>query len=90
MFDHQSEIEPANLVAKLTRSIKAAETDLREFQSCLDANGATGRIDDDMALGQALNISATPTLFINGQRLVGVKTAAETEEQISWQIHVRQ
>jgi hypothetical protein len=39
---------------------------------------------------QALNISATPTLFINCHRLVGVKTAAEIEEQIPRQIHAGQ
>jgi protein-disulfide isomerase len=56
---------------------------MQQFRSCLGAKETAARVDADAALGQALNISATPTMFINGRRLVGVKSAAQIEEEIS-------
>jgi hypothetical protein len=53
LFDHQSELDTENVIAKLTGSIESAkaEADLREFKSCLNSKGAAGRIDDDLAHG---------------------------------------
>lgn len=43
--------------------------DLKKFESDLAAKNVTQKISFDMAMGKKLNISATPTLFLNGEEL---------------------
>lgn len=45
--------------------------DVAKFTSCFTNKSATKKIDDDMAEGQKVNVSSTPTFYINGQMVVG-------------------
>jgi protein-disulfide isomerase len=85
LFDHQSEINPRNIVVKITdylSELPSSETDLPQFERCVEAKGSVAPIDEDVALGKSLNVSATPTVFIDGRRLVGIKRAEEVQRWI--------
>jgi len=85
VFGHQPEINPSNVTIKLSNQLGALpepEADLPRFKACMGSKDAARRIDDDLALAQELDVSATPTLFINGQRIVGLKSAREVERLI--------
>lgn len=89
LFDHQPEINPSNLAAKLSGhlgSLREPDTDLAQFKSCAGSKDAARWVDDDVALGRALTVSGTPTLFINGQRVVGLKSAHEVERLIPGEV----
>lgn len=43
------------------------------FSSCLESGKHTQAVKDDMALGQSVGVSGTPSFFVNGQRLVGAQ-----------------
>ncbi|GAB3163730.1 Na+/H+ antiporter NhaA [Microbispora hainanensis] len=45
--------------------------DLEQFEKDLISAEVTGRVRDDMLDAEAMNITAVPTLFINGRRHVG-------------------
>jgi len=42
-----------------------------EFRSCLSANKDTANVQKDLADGQAVGVSGTPTFYINGKQIVG-------------------
>lgn len=50
---------------------KDAGVDLDKFGGCLSDPVITKKILDEKAKGQALQVSSTPTIFINGERVVG-------------------
>lgn len=43
------------------------------FNSCLDQGKYTKAVTDDTAAGQAAGVSGTPTVFVNGQTIVGAQ-----------------
>jgi protein-disulfide isomerase len=44
-----------------------------QFESCLTSGEHAQTVKDDLALGQELGVSGTPTFFINGRMLVGAQ-----------------
>ena len=51
-----------------------AGMDLNQLSSCLASDDARKVINDEKSTGQALGIASTPTYFINGKMVVGVKS----------------
>jgi len=47
--------------------------DVDRFQRALHSAGVNARLESDAALARRLQTQSTPTLFINGRRLVGAK-----------------
>jgi protein-disulfide isomerase len=47
--------------------------DVKRFAADLDAVAHRARIDADQALGAALDVTGTPTFFINGRRVTGAR-----------------
>lgn len=47
--------------------------DLNKFSSCLNSDKYLGRVSADLANGQAAGVTGTPTIFINGQSIVGAQ-----------------
>ena len=74
LFDSQTTWSPLTLEeAKLQFISYASEMGLNStaFTSCLDSGTLKDSIAKDVADGQAANVSATPTIFINGQAVIG-------------------
>ena len=72
IFQQQAEITAANLKDKIlswARDIK--ELDALQLGRCMDAKATEAEVDKNMAEGKTLGINSTPTLFVNGRRLVG-------------------
>jgi protein-disulfide isomerase len=88
MHDHifraQDEITADNAKAKLAEFARAAKNlDFADFQNCLDNDLSLGLVFRDMNLASSNNVNATPTLFINGHTMQGVKDAAQLRELIA-------
>ena len=58
---------------KLTQIAGTLGMDTNQFQSCLSANKYDKNVSQDLADGQKAGVSGTPTLFINGQPIVGAQ-----------------
>ncbi len=64
---------------------KKNSVDLTQLQACIKAqSGAI--VKASMAEGDALNVSATPTVFINGERLEGALDADEVRAALNRQL----
>ena len=47
--------------------------DTSQFSSCLDSKKYDKNVSDDLALGQSVGVSGTPTFYVNGTQLVGAQ-----------------
>jgi protein-disulfide isomerase len=72
LYDGQDLISAANAWTKMNEFAGQAGLDLDSFKSCLASPEAAAAIDASRANGQQLEVSSTPTLFVNGRRIVGV------------------
>ncbi len=71
MFEHQADITPDNLKMKVLEFAKAKNLNEDQLGSCIDTRATEAEVNKNIAEGKALQINSTPTLFINGRKLVG-------------------
>ncbi len=73
IYAHQSEITPENLRTKVMEFARSRESslDTLQLQRCLDTRATEAEVDQNVAEARALQVNSTPTLFVNGRRLVG-------------------
>lgn len=71
IFDKQGEVTSANFAEKLQGFIKGKEIDPLQLNRCLEKRETEAEVDKSMAEARALGVSSTPTLFVNGRKLVG-------------------
>lgn len=69
LFQNQQQLTKDDLLA-YARQLKL---DMTSFQACLDGNKDDAKIQNDLQAAAALNLSGTPTFFINGRKLVGAQ-----------------
>jgi protein-disulfide isomerase len=71
VYDHQAEITPGNLKDKVLEFAKGKDIDVLQLGRCLDSKATEAEVNKNIVDGKALNLNSTPTLFVNGRRLVG-------------------
>lgn len=87
MFAHQSELTADNLHDKALAYTKGDRNlDLTALNACMSSPAARAEVDRTLAIGNALNITATPTMFVNGRRLVGALPLDELKLVIDHEI----
>lgn len=73
VFDHQSQINAANLRAKILEAVDPAKVDAERLTSCLDAKATEAEVTASMEEARALGVQGTPTAFVNGRILGGAR-----------------
>lgn len=71
IYDNQDIISASNAYEKMIEFAGKAALNTDNFKSCLSSPQAAGEVDASMANAKVLEVRSTPTLFINGRRLVG-------------------
>jgi len=71
IFDSQDIITPENAWQKMLDFATQAGFDTAPFRACLSSQEATDAVTANIHEAQALKIANTPTVFVNGRRLVG-------------------
>ncbi len=71
IFDNQDSITPENAWNKFLDFASQAGLELQEFRTCMASPEAKEAVAANVAEAQALKIANTPTVFVNGRRLVG-------------------
>jgi protein-disulfide isomerase len=69
-YESQSDITAANADEKLTALADAAGVKGADIATCATTPIPKSHVDASIALGKAVNVTGTPTLFING-RIIG-------------------
>jgi protein-disulfide isomerase len=86
IFEHQGEITPENLTAKVLEFAKGKEIDTLQLSRCIESKATEVEVDKEIAAGNALGIESTPTLFINGRRQVGSRDWPTLRAVIDYEI----
>jgi protein-disulfide isomerase len=73
IYDHQQEIEPDNLTAKVTEWAGQNSLDTAKLGQCIETKATEPEVNRSIAEGHALDVRGTPTLFINGRKIGGLQ-----------------
>lgn len=60
-------------VANLKSYAKDLKLDSKKFDTCLDEGKYAQKVKDDLAYGQNVGVSGTPSFFVNGHLIVGAQ-----------------
>jgi len=84
LFQHQEEITATNVKDKLMEYAQNTKgLDTHAFRTCIDNEMSLGLVFRDMNLATTHNIQGTPTLFVNGRRIPGVRDADQLRQLIT-------
>jgi protein-disulfide isomerase len=82
LFADQSKLEPADLKA----TAKTLGLDTAKFNACFDKNQYSQAIQKDLEEGHKLNVTGTPTFFIDGREIVGAEPTENFENIIDQEL----
>ncbi|HYL64462.1 MAG TPA: thioredoxin domain-containing protein [Candidatus Methylomirabilis sp.] len=85
IYDGQDLISAENAWTKMNDFAGQVGLDPERFKSCLASPEAAGAVNASRANGQQLEVSSTPTMFVNGRRIVGVDSHV-IEQYIQYEI----
>ncbi len=89
-FANQPQLTVENFKQKALAFAKEKGLDADQLGACMEQPDARAEVDHALAEGQSLGISGTPTLFINGRRLVGSQSFAQLRQVIQTELdHTR-
>jgi protein-disulfide isomerase len=71
LYDNQDLISAANAWDKAVDYAGQAGLKTDMFKSCMTSPEATAAVDASIANGKLMDVNSTPTLFVNGRRVVG-------------------
>lgn len=72
VFENQGAIALATADDKLKELATATGLDAEKISACAASPETEARVKKSMDLGQALDVNQTPTVFINGRRVIGI------------------
>ncbi len=82
LYAKQAEVNVDNIREKLMASAQALKLNMPAFQTCFDTQATASDVSRDLAEGNALGISSTPTFMVNGRLVVGYPGAASLKRLI--------
>ena len=71
IFDNQEVISPENAWQKMLDFAEQAGLDIGTLRTCMSNPRPTQLVMETLKEGQSLKIANTPTVFVNGRRLIG-------------------
>jgi len=71
IFDSQDLITPSNVWEKMADFANQIGLNVETFRACMANPDITHEIEKTTAEGQDLNVTGTPTIFVNGRRITG-------------------
>jgi protein-disulfide isomerase len=85
IYDQQEVISASNAWSKMADFAGQAGLNPEGFKACMASPEAAAAVDASRANGQELEVKSTPTVFVNGRRLVGADQHA-IEQYIQYEL----
>jgi len=85
IYDNQDLIAAGNAYEKMTDYAGQAGLNVETFKSCLAGPDAAAAVDASVANARELEVGSTPTIFVNGRRIVGADAHA-LEQYIKYEL----
>jgi protein-disulfide isomerase len=86
IFDKQEDINPENLKDKVLEFAKGKGIDGAQLSKCIDSRATEQEVDKTKSLGRSLDANSTPTLFVNGRKMVGTLQWPDLKRVIDFEI----
>src|SRR5260370_34151514 len=71
IYDNQDVCSASNVYDKVMDYATKAGLNQEVFKACMSAPETTQAVDASIANGNLLEVRSTPTVFVNGRRIVG-------------------
>jgi protein-disulfide isomerase len=85
IYDNQEIISAANAWTKMQDYAGQSGLDVDAFKTCMASPEANAAVNASRANGQLLEVTSTPTIFVNGRRMVGAD-ARLLEQYINYEL----
>ena len=85
LYDNQDLISAANAWDKMVDYAGQAGLNTETFRACMTGPEAASSVDASIANAKLLDVNSTPTLFVNGRRIVGAD-AHQLEQFLQYEI----
>lgn len=83
LYTNQSMVNAGYLTRlQLDNFARALSLDMKKFNAALDSPKIAKRVEDDRMQGEMRGVTGIPTLFINGEELVGAQSFADYQKVI--------
>jgi protein-disulfide isomerase len=86
IFQHQDEITPDNLKEKVLEFAAGKGIDKDQLSKCIESRATEEEVNKTRAEGKDLEINSTPTMFVNGRRMVGTLQWQDLKRVIDYEI----
>jgi protein-disulfide isomerase len=85
IFEQQASITVENLKPK-TLELFNGKLDTLQLTQCIDAKVTEKEVERSVATGRALQVASTPTMFVNGRRVVGNAAWPDLKRIVDYEI----
>lgn len=83
LFLSQAETTPKNLDERVSLALShSTDVDLQKLKACAQGEEGSAIVERDLGIAKQLNVNNTPTLFIDGRRVLRVGSAEELKHLI--------
>jgi protein-disulfide isomerase len=86
IFEHQNEITADNLTTQIMNFTKYRKVDNLQLSRCMETKATEAEVNKTIEEGKALDVAATPTLFVNGRKLAGAIDWPDLKRIIDYEI----
>lgn len=86
VYASQEKITPENFKNQVLNWAKDKEIDPLQLSRCIETRQTEAEVDKSIAEARDLSINSTPTLFVNGRRLVGQIAWPQLKQVIDYEI----
>ena len=90
LFENQEQITRDNLDARLDALAAHLGMDTEQFRTCRQTEATRSLVEQSIEEARQLRVTNTPTLFLNGRRLVGAPPQQILEHLIAYELSFRQ
>jgi protein-disulfide isomerase len=87
VFENQNSITTENVVSNIKDYASQEGVSGSEIQSCIDSGNAMEEVDGDVQEAQQVGANGTPTIIINGVKVVGAQPYSQFESVIESQLN---
>lgn len=86
IFENQDEMKIENLKDKVVDFAKGKGVDADQLSKCIDSGATEAEVNKTKVEGKELDVNSTPTMFVNGRRMVGTLQWPDLQRVIDYEI----
>jgi protein-disulfide isomerase len=86
IFENQEEMKIENLKDEVVDFAMGKGVDADQLSKCIDSGATEAEVNKTKAEGKDLDVNSTPTMFVNGRRMVGTLQWPDLQRVIDYEV----